>query len=880
MIRLCITLAAALIFWPLDAEAESLRLTLPPAWHGVVGVPMSLYYDNVVLTENPEQYDFTVDCAVGGGGERSWNVVATEADIGPHRLEITVKNKQGQEIEKATTVLHISPRTAGVGEGMAKRLLIVGDSLTNASGYPNELARLFAEPGNPQVTFLGTHRPASAKTGVAHEGYGGWKWVDFLTKFAPKGLEVAAGPLAKKATSPFVYADEKGMGVFDLTRYIREHCAGQPPDAVTFLLGINDCFGANPEDPKAVDGKIDEVLNNADRLLAEFRQAMPKAVLAVGLTTPPNAREAGFVANYQGRYHRWGWKRIQHRLVQRMIARLGSKEHLGIHLVATELNLDPVTGYPENNGVHPNTIGYAQIGTSFYGWMKAWLNEDAKQAMEYDLVINNARIVDGTGGPSRLGSIGILNGRIMTLGELTGRAKVELNAGGKVAAPGFIDVHTHSENITTLPVAENFLRMGVTSIVTGNCGFSRTDVAGFFREVEEARVSLHVATLIGHGAVREQGMGGRFIRAPNDGQLAVMKALVEQGMKEGAVGLSTGLIYVPGSFAKTDEIVALAQVVADYDGVYASHMRYETNRIFTALDELTEITRKAKVRTELSHIKLSGPSAWGRAREVLEYLDKARAEGLQITQDQYAYTASSTGLRQTIPDFALEGTREDYIARIDNPETKAKIMAGMKEILTRSGRTDYAYAVVARFPADPSLNGLTIPQAAKKVRGTNAVEDQMELLLDIERRGGGSGVFHGMNEEDLATFLKHPLTMVASDGGPRQLGEDVPHPRSYGNNARVLARYVREQKVLSLEEAVRRMSSLPAQTFGLKNRGELKVGAWADVVIFDPEKVQDVSAFDDPHHYSEGFSDVLVDGVPVIRDEKLTEARPGGPLRK
>ena len=875
MNRLRTILAAAFLSLPFHASAESLRLTLPPAWHGVVGVPMSVYYDNVVLTENPEAYEFVVDCSLGQAGEKEWTFTATEADIGEHTVEVTVKDKQGQVIETAQTTLHISPRAAG--EGKEKRLLIVGDSLTNASAYANELSRLFAEPGNPKVTFLGTHRPASVTPGVAHEGYGGWKWVDFLTKYAPKSPEVAAGPVAKKATSPFVFADAEGKGAFDLPRYIREHCEGKPPDAVTFLLGINDCFAANPEDPKAVDAKINEVLDHADRLLAEFRQAMPKAALAVGLTPPPNAREAGFVASYKGKYHRWGWKRIQHRLVQRMIARLSGREHLGIHLVATELNLDPMSGYPENNGVHPNAIGYAQIGTSFYGWMKAWLNEPEK---DYDLIIRNARIVDGTGGPARTGSIGILNGHIVSLGEVTGTAKDELDAGGKVAAPGFVDVHTHSENIASIPAAENFLRMGVTSIVTGNCGYSRTDVAGFFRELEETGISLHVATLIGHGAVREQGMGGRFIRAPNAAQLETMKGLVEQGMKDGAVGMSTGLIYVPGSFAKTDEIIALAEVVAAHDGVYASHMRYETNRIFTALDELTKIARKAKVRTELSHIKLSGPSAWGRAKDVLDYLDKARAEGLQITHDQYAYTASSTGLRQTIPDFALEGKREDYIARIDDPETKAKIIADMKEILARSGRTDYSYAVVARFSEDPTLNGLTIPQAAKKVRGADTLEDQMELLLDIERRGGGSGVFHGMNEEDLAVFLKHPQTMVASDGGPRRLGEDVPHPRSYGNNARVLARYVRKQKVLALEEAVRRMSSLPAQTFGLKNRGELKVGAWADVVIFDPGKVQDVSSFEDPHHYSEGFSDVLVDGVPVIREGMLTEARPGGPLRK
>ena len=501
-------------------------------------------------------------------------------------------------------------------------------------------------------------------------------------------------------------------------------------------------------------------------------------------------------------------------------------------------------------------------------------------AAELDVLISNGRIVDGTGSPLREGSVGIKDGRIMAIGEVTDTAKTVIDAGGKVIAPGFIDVHTHSEKINEVPAAENFLRMGVTTIITGNCGNSRTDVAAFFDEITKTGMTLNVATLIGHGSVRDQGMGGKFIRAPSAEQLTTMKQIVDQAMKDGAVGMSTGLIYVPGSFAKTEEIIELAKVVASHGGVYASHIRHETVRIFDALDEFTRIAREAKVRAELSHIKLSGPTAWGKAAEVLAYLDKARAEGLEITHDLYGYTASSTGLRQTIPDSALEGTRDDYAARLADPKAKAKIIEGMKEILKRSGRSDYSYAVVARFVTDPTLNGLTIPEAAKKVLGSDSLEDQIELLLDIEKRGGGSGIFHGMNEEDLTAFLKHPLTMIASDGGPRKLGEDIPHPRSYGNNARILARYVREQKALSLEEAIRRMTSLPATTFRLKDRGVLKAGAHADVVIFDPEKIADPSTFNDPHHYSVGFAEVLVNGVPVIHEDKLTEARSGGPLRK
>ncbi|MCB1279398.1 D-aminoacylase [Prosthecobacter sp.] len=498
---------------------------------------------------------------------------------------------------------------------------------------------------------------------------------------------------------------------------------------------------------------------------------------------------------------------------------------------------------------------------------------------DFDLLITNAQIADGSGAPLVRGSIAVKDGRIVAVGTVPGTADATIDAGGKVAAPGFIDVHTHSEDICRIPTAENFLRMGVTTIITGNCGHSRTDVAKFFEEIVESKVAVNVATLIGHGSVREQGMGGSFIRAPNAEQLAVMEEIVDQAMKDGAVGLSTGLIYVPGSFAKTEELIELAKVAAAHDGIYVSHMRYETTRIFEALDEIIRIAREAGVRAEVSHIKLSGPTAWGGADKVLAVLDKARGEGLKITHDQYAYTASSTGLRQTLPDSALEGEHADYLARIADAGRKAEIIAKMAEMRERQGRKDYSYAVIARCKADPSLNGKTVPEAAKMRRGSDTLEDQIELILDIEARGGASAVFHGMNEDDLQVFMRSPFTMTASDGGPRRLGEDVPHPRSYGNNARVLGRYVRELKLLTLQEAVRRMTSLPAHTFHLKERGMLKAGAHADIVIFDPAKVTDPATFNDPHHYAEGFSDVIVNGGVVIRDGTLTEVRSGGPLR-
>ena len=501
-------------------------------------------------------------------------------------------------------------------------------------------------------------------------------------------------------------------------------------------------------------------------------------------------------------------------------------------------------------------------------------------AADFDLLITNARIADGTGAPLINGSIAIKDGRIAAVGEVKGSAASEIDARGHVVAPGFVDVHTHSEDICKLPAAENFLRMGVTTIITGNCGGSRTDVAQFFKEIEETKTGVNVATLIGHNSVREKGMGGSFIRAPNAEQLEAMKAMVDQAMKDGAVGLSTGLIYVPGSFAKTEEIIELAKVAAAHGGIYVSHMRAETVKIFSALDELIRIAREANIRAEISHLKLSGPTAWGKAAEVLAVLNKARADGLSITHDDYAYTASSTGLSQLIPDAAREGKREDFIARIADPVKKAEFMAEMQRMRERQGRSDYSYAVIARFRPDSRLNGKTVPEAAKIVRGSDSLADQIELIFDIEARGGGSAIYHGMNEDDLRAFMRHPLTMIASDGGPRRLGEDVPHPRSYGNNARVLGRYVRDEKLLTLEDAIRKMTSLPATTFQLKDRGVIKPGAWADIVIFDPAKVNDPSTFDDPHHYAEGFTDVIVNGGVVIRDGKLTEVRSGRPVKK
>ncbi len=501
----------------------------------------------------------------------------------------------------------------------------------------------------------------------------------------------------------------------------------------------------------------------------------------------------------------------------------------------------------------------------------------AVPAESYDLIVRNGRIVDGTGSPAFVADVAVKDGRIVALGKIVGAAPTEIEARGLTVGPGFIDVHTHAEDVLKLPRAENFVRMGVTTVVLGNCGSSEMDVAKFFRQVEATNVSVNVATLIGHGSVRGKVMGGSFLRPPTDEELQKMKSLVEQAMRDGAVGLSTGLIYLPGSFAKTEEIIELAKVASAFDGIYASHMRDEGKDIFASLNEVFRIAREAKIRAEISHIKLSGKSSWGQTEKVIAAIQQARADGLGITQDEYMYTASSTGLAQLVPEKYREGGK--FRERLGQPEEKARMIADMKLNLKKNGRSDYAYAVIASYKPDRSLNGLNLVQAARKKRGSDSLDEQIELILDIQKNGGASGIFHGISENDLQQFLRHPNTMIASDSGVRKFQEGVPHPRGYGNNARVLARYVRELKLLRLEDAIHRMTALPADTFRLKERGQIRAGNWADLVIFDPEKVQDVATFEEPHHYARGFVYVLVNGKIVIRNDEHTGARPGQALR-
>jgi len=495
-----------------------------------------------------------------------------------------------------------------------------------------------------------------------------------------------------------------------------------------------------------------------------------------------------------------------------------------------------------------------------------------------DLAIRHGRLIDGTGNPAFFADIGIEHGRIVAVGKLTNNADKVIDASGLVMAPGFIDVHTHAEDILERPTAKNFLRMGVTTLMLGNCGDSATNVDEFLRNAEQTRISANIGTLVGHGSIRELAMGGSFDRVPTAAEMQTMKSLVGQAMRDGAFGLSTGLIYLPGTFAKTDELIALARVAADYDGIYTSHMRSESSEIDAALRELIQVARDAQIRAEVSHIKLSGGKPnWGKADQILATIERARAEGADITQDIYVYTASSTGLAQLIPETWREGGK--LPEHLQNERTRQEIVNEMKQTLKKRSYKDYDYVMIASYKADPSLNGLRIPGAAKRVFGHSSLDDQINLVLTIQTHGGATAVFHGISEQDMQHFLRHPNTMIASDSGVREWQSGVPHPRGYGNNARLLGRYVYELRLLRLEDAIRKMTSLPASTFRIRDRGIVRPGAWADLVIFDPTLVRERCTFEDPHHYATGFSWVLVNGEIVVKDDTHTGARPGMTLR-
>lgn len=497
-----------------------------------------------------------------------------------------------------------------------------------------------------------------------------------------------------------------------------------------------------------------------------------------------------------------------------------------------------------------------------------------------DIIIRNGKVINGTGNSWYYADVAIKDGKILKIGKLTnGHAPKELDATGLIVAPGFIDVHTHIEGEEAQnPLATNFLMDGVTTVVTGNCGSSRVDIGKYFTMLDSLKLSINVASLIGHNNVRRAVMGTAN-RQPTTDELNQMKALVEQAMKDGAVGLSTGLIYIPGTYTKTEEIVELAKVASKYNGLYASHMRNEGDSVVQAIQEALRVGREANLPVEISHFKLSGQQNWGRSKETLPLVINARNEGLDVTIDQYPYTASSTNLGTLLPDEVLADGQDSINARLQNPATREYVKNAMIRSLKKRGLKHFSYPVIAEFKADTTLNGKSIEQANLAKGHKHNLKDEAETIVEMMEQGGAGMVFHGMSEDDVKDIMRYPYNMFASDASIRIFNQGVPHPRGYGTNARVLAKYVRDEKVIGLEEAIRRMTSLPAQKFQLKDRGLLKEGYAADIVVFDENKVQDLSTYEKPHQYSTGFKYVLVNGEITIDNGIHNGTRKGMTLR-
>jgi len=507
-------------------------------------------------------------------------------------------------------------------------------------------------------------------------------------------------------------------------------------------------------------------------------------------------------------------------------------------------------------------------------------------AADADVLIRNARIVDGTGSPWFISDVAVADGRISALGRnLDVDADTIIDAGGRVLTPGFIDVHTHVESsprsagLVDIPRADNFLLDGVTTIITGNCGGSEIDIAGYERSLHG--LGINVATFIGHNTVRREVVG-LDDRAPTDAEMREMKAIVEKAMQDGAVGFSTGLLYVPGTYAETAEVVELAKVAAQYGGVYTTHIREQGAMLHESLIEAITIGKEAGLPVQISHLKVKGPSRWGTIGAAIELIDSYRAEGVDVVVDAYPYARASTNLGVNLPRWAVAGSASDIAGRIEDPDTNERIVAGMKDLLDDGGYPDYSFATVARYIPNESYNGMNITEINRLREGEPNIDGEITTILDMMVEGGEAGVsqgasmvYHYMSDEDVDTIYRYPNAAVASDGGVIEPGVGLPHPRSYGTNARVFADYVRKRHVMTLEDAVRRMTSLPARTFSFHDRGIVRPGFVADLVLFDPEKVQDNATFENPHQFSDGFDYVIVNGQVAVANGEPTDVRAG-----
>ena len=509
------------------------------------------------------------------------------------------------------------------------------------------------------------------------------------------------------------------------------------------------------------------------------------------------------------------------------------------------------------------------------------------QTPAYDLVIRHGRIVDGTGSPWYLGDVAVRNDTIVRIApRIEAPAARVIDAAGKVVAPGFIDLHTHARRgIFEVPTAENYVRQGVTTIMEGPDGSSPLPIKPFLDRVAALKVSPNFGLFVGQGTIRDQVIGP-INRKATDAELEKMRGLVRSGMEDGAFGLSSGLFYVPGTFTPTAEVVELAKVAGRMGGIYISHMRDEANGVLASVRETIEIGEQGGLPTQITHHKVIGKANWGRAVDTLKLIDEARARGVDATLDQYPYTASATSIQAALmPAYALEGGRDAVLKRLQTPAMRNELRKETARIIAEErGGGDPNNVQLSRCDWDHSLDGKRLGDVTRGRGLEPTIDNAAETVFWIVEKGGCGGIFHAISEDDLQRILRHPATMIGSDGEVPIFGQANPHPRSYGTFVRVLGRYVRELKVMTLEDAVRKMSAFPAQRIGLADRGVLREGMKADIAVFDAATVRDTATFEKPHAYAEGVQVVIVNGQVAFENGAMTAARPGrillGPARR
>ena len=520
----------------------------------------------------------------------------------------------------------------------------------------------------------------------------------------------------------------------------------------------------------------------------------------------------------------------------------------------------------------------------------AWQIATISQAPAFDLVIRGGRVIDGTGNPWFTADIAVKGDTIIAVAprlDSTGARIVD--ATGLVVAPGFIDVHSHSEarddgqDVIGNPAAENNVRQGVTTVFASPDGGGSVRVADYLSKVKAARPAVNVGTFIGHGAVRG-AIVGQADRPATAAEMERMRELVRTGMREGAFGLSTGLFYVPGSYAPLQEVIDLAAVAGEFGGIHQSHMRDETGKVLDSVRDTIAIGEQGRLPTQVTHHKIIGKVNWGKSVETLRLIDAARARGVDATLDQYPYTASSTSIQGgLLPAWVQEGGRERMLERLrDEASLRRTLTTVTSAIQNDRGGGDPANIVLAACPFDPSLAGKSLAQVLRDRRRPPTPDQAADLVVEIVQKGGCSAIYHAISEDDLVRIMKHPATMIASDASPGipTFGKDVPHPRAYGTFARVLGVYVREKQVLTLEDAIRKMSSFPAQRMGLKDRGVIRPGLKADLVVFNAATIVDKATFEKPHQYAEGVSAVIVNGQLTLSGGQMTGERAGRVLRR